>query len=317
MKKIRLTENDLNIIVSKVLNENTTPQEKILKTIDRVGLLKTIESIGYNTFDKINPDYFSDKENKIKLINQICEIEGGTIYLYDTIGRVIEIDRREVEHDSNNEMVEIDNIISIETGFVIVQTLLYDDGDMIDEPVDEYFINLIDLYDDSLNDLFESLVYNYFIRKVRLRENDLTNIVKRVITENTSLQDKLFKTIDRIGLLKTIESIGYNTFNDILPDYFQVRNNKIKLISTITEDGIHAYEIIDSDIKIDERDEWDGKEADYITYFNGDYVTITTYGFDEGDFMIDDPVDDWSVNLVDLRSKIIDLIFHKMVNKLF
>ena len=152
---------------------------------------------------------------------------------------------------------------------------------------------------------------------IRINENDLNIIVSKVLNENTSLQDKLFKTIDRIGLLKTIESIGYNTFNDILPDYFQDRNNKIKLISTITEDGIHAYEIIDSDIKIDERDEWDGKEADYITYFNGDYVTITTYGFDEGDFMIDDPVDDWSVNLVDLRSKIIDLIFYKMVNKLF
>ncbi len=161
-KVIKLTENDLTNIVKRVIIENMSPQEKILKKIDSVGLVEIIKLIGYNTFDNILPDYFSDKENKVKLINEICEIDGGTIYLYDTIGRDIEIDRREVEHDSGNEMVEIDTIISIETGFVNVQTFLYDDGDMIDEPVDEYFINLKNLYDDSLNDLFESLVYNYF-----------------------------------------------------------------------------------------------------------------------------------------------------------
>ena len=111
MKKvIKLTENDLTNIVKRVINENITPQEKILKTIDRVGLLKTIESIGYNTFDKIIPDYFSDKENKIKLINQICDIYDGIINLYDYLGNDIEIDRREVEHDSSDEMIEVDYI---------------------------------------------------------------------------------------------------------------------------------------------------------------------------------------------------------------
>jgi len=158
MKKVvRLTENDLTNIVKRVINENTTLLDKLFKTIDRIGIVKTIETIGYNTFDKINPDYFSDKENKIKLINQICEIEGGTIYLYDIIDRVIEIDRREVEHDSSDEMIEVDSIISIETGFVIVQTC-----DMEGEMSDEYFINLIDLDNNILNILFEILVYNYF-----------------------------------------------------------------------------------------------------------------------------------------------------------
>ena len=158
MKKVvRLTENDLTNIVKRVINENTTLLDKLFKTIDRIGIVKTIETIGYNTFDKINPDYFSDKENKIKLINQICEIEGGTIYLYDIIDRVIEIDRREVEHDSSDEMIEADSIISIETGFVIVQTC-----DMEGEMSDEYFINLIDLDNNILNILFEILVYNYF-----------------------------------------------------------------------------------------------------------------------------------------------------------
>ena len=163
MKRIiKLTENDLTKIVKRVINENMTPQEKILKKIDSVGLVETIKLIGYNTFDKILPDYFSDKENKIKLINEICEIEGGTIYLYDIIGRDIEIDRRQVEHDSGNEMVEIDSIFSIENGFANIHTFLYEDGDITDEPVDEYFINLKNLYDNLLNDLFESLVYNYF-----------------------------------------------------------------------------------------------------------------------------------------------------------
>ena len=319
MKKIRLTENDLNIIVSKVLNENTTPQEKILKTIDRVGLLKTIESIGYNTFDKINPDYFSDKENKIKLINQICEIEGGTIYLYDTIGRVIEIDSREVEHDSNNEMVEIDNIISIETGFVIVQTLLYDDGDMIDEPVDEYFINLIDLYDDSLNDLFESLVYNYFIRKVRLRENDLNIIVSKVLNENTSLQDKLFKTIDRIGVVKTIESIGYKTFKKVLPDYNISKVDKIDILNSIPEikEGVALYDLIYGDIEVESRETDEGEEIDYITYIEDGYVTISTYELLKDGEMSDDAINDYSMKLEELDNYIINILFIRIVNNYF
>jgi hypothetical protein len=157
------------------------------------------------------------------------------------------------------------------------------------------------------------------MRKViKLTENDLTNIVKRVINENMTPQEKILKKIGSIGLVDTIKLIGYNGFNKILPDYFQDRDNKIKFISEISEDGVALYEILDSDFEIDVRDEWDGKEADYITYINGDYVTIATYEFDDEGNMIEyPPTDDWTTNLNDLRPEIIDLLFEKMVNKIF
>jgi len=155
-------------------------------------------------------------------------------------------------------------------------------------------------------------------RIIKLTENDLTNIVKRVINENISPQEKLLKKINSIGLVETIKLIGYNTFDKILPDYFQDRDNKIKFISEVSEDGVALYEILDGDFEIDVRDEWDGKEADYITYINGDYVTIATYEFDDEGNMIEyPPTDDWTTNLNDLRPEIIDLLFEKMVNKIF
>ena len=156
------------------------------------------------------------------------------------------------------------------------------------------------------------------MKKIRLTENDLNIIVSKVLNENTSLQDKILKTIDRIGLIKTLKSVGYKTFNDILPEYFNNRDTKIKLISTITENGLDSYEVFDTDIEDERRDfDEDGYEIDYITYIEGDYVTITTYKYDEDDNQIDEVWDSFTVNLEDLRYEIIDLIFHKMVNKLF
>ena len=154
-------------------------------------------------------------------------------------------------------------------------------------------------------------------RIIKLTENDLTNIVKRVINENISPQEKLLKKINSIGLVETIKLIGYDGFDKILPDYFQDRDNKIKFISEVSEDGVALYEILDGDFEIDVRDEWDGKEADFITYINGEYVTIATYRFDEDGDMFDEPIDDWTTNLNDLRYEMIDLLFEKMVTKLF
>ena len=160
--------------------------------------------------------------------------------------------------------------------------------------------------------------FEYMRKVIKLTENDLTNIVKRVINENMSPREKILKKINSIGLIDTIKLIGYNAFDKILPEYFQDRDNKIKFISEVSEDGISLYEILDSDFEIDVRYEWDAKEADYITYINGEYVTIATYEFDDEGNMIEyPPTDDWTTNLNDLRPEIIDLLFEKMVNKIF
>jgi len=155
-KVIKLTENDLTNIVKRVINENLSPQEKILKKIDSVGLVEIIKLIGYNTFDKILPEYFQDRDNKIKLINEICDMEDGIIYLYEVLGQDITIDSRETE-----EGKETDYIYRVEEDYVYVNTFTYDD-EMLDEPTDSYEIRLSDLDKVWLNQIFEGLVNNYF-----------------------------------------------------------------------------------------------------------------------------------------------------------
>lgn len=159
MKKIiKLTENDLTRIVNRVISENISAQEKLIKKIDKDGLINTIKLIGYNGFDKILPDYFSDKQNNIKLINELCEMENGIIYLYEILGQDIEIGSREVE-----EGEEVDYIYRVEEDYVYVNTFTYDeDGEMLDEPTDSYEIRLSDLDDVILNQIFEGLV-NYYL----------------------------------------------------------------------------------------------------------------------------------------------------------
>ena len=157
MKKIRLTENDLNIIVSKVLNENTSLQDKLLKTIDRIGVVKTIESIGYKTFKKVLPDYNISKVDKIDILNSIPEIKEG-VALYDLIYGDIEVESRETD-----EGEEIDYITYIEDGYVTISTYEYDmDGEMSDDAINDYSMKLEELDNDIINKLFIRIVNNYF-----------------------------------------------------------------------------------------------------------------------------------------------------------
>jgi len=157
---IRLTENDLTNIVKRVINENITPQEKLLKKIDSIGLVETIKLIGYDGFDKILPDYFSEKENKVKLINEISENEeGGLIHLYEVLGQDIEIG-----DNHTDEGYEVEYISRIDGGYAVIETFLYEeDGEMYDTPtpVNTYSIYLLELNDIYLNIIFEGFVNFY------------------------------------------------------------------------------------------------------------------------------------------------------------
>ena len=155
---IRLTENDLTNIVKRVINENITPQEKLLKKIDSVGLVETIKLIEYDGFDKILPDYFSKKENKVKLINEICENEeGGLIHLYEVLGQDIEIG-----DNYTDEGQEVKYITRIEGGYAVIDVMFYDeDGEMYDNPVNTYYIKLLEINDNYLNIIFEGFINFY------------------------------------------------------------------------------------------------------------------------------------------------------------
>ena len=80
----------MKIIITEQQNEKLN--KKIRLTIEKLGILQTINMFGgYEMFDKFLPNYF-DKNNKIELINELVEkhkdVEDGPILLYDLIGNV-------------------------------------------------------------------------------------------------------------------------------------------------------------------------------------------------------------------------------------
>ena len=78
---------------------------------------------------------------------------------------------------------------------------------------------------------------------------DLQEQIRKVLKEETkfsNIQEKILNSVDDYGLYDTIKMIGgYEVFNDILPDYFDDRINKIKLILDITkEEGDDGFQTI-------------------------------------------------------------------------
>jgi len=306
MKKIvRLTENDLNSIISKVLNENTSLQDKILKTIDRIGLLKTIETIGYNTFKKMIPLDSIDRDKKIELINFICKYEDDTIYFDGLTYYEIVISEESVE-----DGISIESIYSIENNYVNVRTTIYnEEGDIISEPYGNYLIPINKLDNKIIDNIFDVLIEYY--NKIKRENTDL-------VVESNSIKDKILNTIDRIGILKTIEAIGYDTFKKILPEYL-TKENKIDILNSIPEikEGVALYDLIDGDIVIESRDTDEGEEVDYITYIEDGYVTVSTYEFYADGEMNEESIYNYGQNFNELSDDIFNILFYRIVDNYF
>lgn len=138
-------------------------KEKVLFYIKAKGLLHTIKDIGgYENFDTILPDFFTNRENKIQLINEIVsEDEGdGYIFLYDINADDIHIHTEAVDDGHTHE----DFITMVGDGSVGVSVYEFDDeGHMYDDQVDSYTIRLGKLQDKFLNKIFELLVDKYLL----------------------------------------------------------------------------------------------------------------------------------------------------------
>lgn len=133
-------------------------KEKVLFYIKAKGLLHTIKDIGgYENFDTILPDFFTNRENKIQLINEIVSEEEGDGYidLYD-----IHIYTEAVDNGHTHE----DFITMVGDGSVGVSVYEFDDeGHLYDDQVDSYTIRLGKLQDKFLNKIFELLVDKYLL----------------------------------------------------------------------------------------------------------------------------------------------------------
>ncbi len=138
------------------------------------------------------------------------------------------------------------------------------------------------------------------------------------MVESNSIKDKILNTIDRIGILKTIEAIGYDTFKKILPEYL-TKENKIDILNSIPEikEGVALYDLIDGDIVIESRDTDEGEEVDYITYIEDGYVTVSTYEFYADGEMNEESIYNYGQNFNELSDDIFNILFYRIVDNYF
>lgn len=147
-------------LIKQIIKEESATQTKLLKAIEKFGILQTIKMVGgYNMFVKFLPDYF-DKNNKIELINELVEkhqqVEDGPIHIYELIGQDYTLDTS--IDDEGNEVVTY--LVSIDTDTAGYYVYMYDgdDGSMYDDPIESGYLKLRYFEDSVLNDIFEMLV---------------------------------------------------------------------------------------------------------------------------------------------------------------
>lgn len=195
----------------RIIKEDINNQDKILKTINRIGLLKTIETIGYDTFKKMIPVDIIDRDKKIELINYICNYEDDIIYFDDIMYHEIVISEESVE-----DGISIESIYSIENNYVNAKTTTYnEDGEIVSESV--YLIPTNKLENNIIDIIFESLVKYYF---------EITRIDEGLITEVENGKD-VIDFVNVIGLRVNKEPLG--SLKDELNNFNSKHGNDLKM----------------------------------------------------------------------------------------
>jgi hypothetical protein len=144
-------------------------------------------------------------------------------------------------------------------------------------------------------------------------------------TKFSNIQEKILNSVDDYGLYDTIKMIGgYEVFNDILPDYFDDRINKIKLILDITkeegDDGlIWFYEISrhHEDIFYFEQGYEDKHTLEhFITLVdqNGS-VRVSVYEYDENGEMYDEYHQRYYIKINKLENEYINEMLSIFINR--
>jgi hypothetical protein len=144
-------------------------------------------------------------------------------------------------------------------------------------------------------------------------------------TKFSNIQEKILNSVDDYGLYDTIKMIGgYEVFNDILPDYFDDRINKIKLILDITkeegDDGlIWFYEISrhHEDIFYFEQGYEDKHTLEhFITLVdqNGS-VRVSVYEYDENGEMYDEYHQRYYIKINKLENEYINKMLSIFINR--
>ena len=158
-------------LIKQIIKEESSTQAKILKAIEKLGILQTIKMVGgYNRFNKVFPVYFysadeSDevkfnKDRAIDLINELVEehrkVEDGPIDIYELIGQDYELNR--TIDDDGDEVVTYLMIIDTDTAGYYTYAYENESGEMYDDPIDDGYLKLRYFEDSVLSDIFKMLV---------------------------------------------------------------------------------------------------------------------------------------------------------------
>jgi hypothetical protein len=166
------------------------------------------------------------------------------------------------------------------------------------------------------------------IKKIKLTERDLRNIVKRIIKEGeeekNSYYEKMMEFISTNGILYVIDFMGgLDEFSKKLPEYIDNKENKIKIIKEIVNyfkgktDDYRFY--LENDITIAEGfdPETNTGYITMVTSLNEEDVYVYTYEIDEGGYLSDDPTSQYYINYEDMYFTHIDSLFDELVDMYF
>ena len=149
--------------------------------------------------------------------------------------------------------------------------------------------------------------------------------MKIIISENKL--EKLNEFLNSRGPLFVIRMIGgYNNFIKLFPDYFESKENKIKLINELIENDdelevngrIYMSDITEKLILVGtDKTEYGTDLKFYIDYIKEDWATIQVWEFDKNDELVDeDGFDAYDIKFDELDRRVFNQIFESMVNYL-
>jgi len=149
--------------------------------------------------------------------------------------------------------------------------------------------------------------------------------MKIIISENKL--EKLNEFLNSRGPLFVIRMIGgYNNFIKLFPDYFESKENKIKLLNELIENDdelevngrIYMSDITEKLILVGtDKTEYGTDLKFYIDYIKEDWATIQVWEFDKNDELVDDDgYDAYDIKFDELDRRVFNQIFESMVNYL-
>jgi hypothetical protein len=138
--------------------------------------------------------------------------------------------------------------------------------------------------------------------------------MKIIISENKL--EKLNEFLNSRGPLFVIRMIGgYNNFIKLFPDYFESKENKIKLLNELIENDDELE--VNGRIYMSDKTEYGTDLKFYIDYIKEDWATIQVWEFDKNDELVDDDgYDAYDIKFDELDRRVFNQIFESMVNYL-